>query len=374
MKPHGPKDVWSFAAHAVLQDDGAIFAGDIGGGTQSRRIFATRTPLLGVISAITPFNRPLSLVSHKLTPAIATNNRVVLKPAETTPLTALALAELLNEAGLPPEMLSVITGDPRSIGDAMINDPDIDLVTFTGSVSAGKKIAERMGYRRLLLELGGNDPLIVMGDADLDSAARLAMQGATRNSGQRCTAVKRALVVESVAAATLALMKRLTVGNPMDPTRMWGRSSTRRRRRIAGRVEAAIQGGARLLLGNTPQGALYPATLLDHVPPDCELVREETFGPVLPIIRCPDDVEHIVAIANSTAFGLSAGLCTNRLDYITRFVDALDVGCVNVWEVPGYRTELTPFGGIKDSGLGHKEGVLEAMKNFTNMKTYSLPW
>jgi phosphonoacetaldehyde dehydrogenase len=144
------KDVWSFAAQAVLQDDGAIYAGDIGGSAQSRRIFATRTPLLGVISAITPFNHPLNLVSHKLAPAIATNNRVVLKPAETTPLTALALAELLYEAGLPPEMLSVVTGDPRSLGDAMINDPDIDLVTFTGSVSAGKKIAERVGYRRLV--------------------------------------------------------------------------------------------------------------------------------------------------------------------------------------------------------------------------------
>ena len=130
---------------------------------------------------------------------------------------------------------------------------------------------------------------------------------------------------------------------------MWGRSWTpRRASTIAGRVEAAIGGGARLLLGNTPQGALYLPTLLDHVPPDCELVRKETIGAALPIIRCPDDVEHIIAVANSTAFGLSAGLCTNRLDYITRFVDALDVGCVNVWEVPEYRTELTPFGGIKD--------------------------
>ena len=142
------RDVWTFAAHAVLQDDGAIYAGDIGGSAQSRRIFATRTPLLGVISAITPFNHPLNLVSHKLAPAIATNNRVVLKPAEATPLTALALAELLYEAGLPPEMLSVVTGEPHSLGDAMINDPDIDLVTFTGSVSAGKKIAERVGIQK----------------------------------------------------------------------------------------------------------------------------------------------------------------------------------------------------------------------------------
>jgi len=373
------RDVWSFAAQAVLQDDGTVYAGDIGGGAQSRRIFATRTPLLGVISAITPFNHPLNLVSHKLAPAIATNNRVVLKPAEATPLTALALAELLYEAGLPPEMLSVVTGEPRSLGDAMINDPDIDLVTFTGSACAGKRIAKRVGYRRLVLELGGNDPLIVMGDADLDRAARLAVQGATKNSGQRCTAVKRALVVDDIAErfaeATLSLMKRIKTGDPMDPDTDVGTViNEKAASTIAGRVDAAIRGGARLLLGNTPQGALYPATLLDHVPAGCELVCKETFGPVLPIIRCPDDVEQIIAIANSTAFGLSAGLCTNRLDHITRFVDALDVGCVNVWEVPGYRTELAPFGGIKDSGLGHKEGVLEAMKSFTNIKTYSLPW
>jgi aldehyde dehydrogenase (NAD+) len=365
------RDVWSFAAQAVLQDDGAAYAGDIGGAAQARRIFSARTPLLGVISAITPFNHPLNLVSHKLAPAIATNNRVVLKPAEATPLTALALAELLYEAGLPPEMLSVVTGEPQALGDAMINDPDIDLVTFTGSVSAGKKIAERVGYRRLMLELGGNDPLIVMGDADLDRAARLAVQGATKNSGQRCTAVKRVLVVESIAdrfaEIVLSLMERLRSGDPMDPNTDVGTViNARAASIIAGRVEAAVEKGARLLLGNTPKGALYPPTLVDHVPADCELVREETFGPV--------DIEAIIAIANSTAFGLSAGLCTDRLDCITRFVNDLDVGCVNVWEVPGYRTELTPFGGIKDSGLGHKEGVLEAMKSFTNIKTYSLPW
>src|SRR5689334_18839457 len=193
------KDVWSFAAHAVLNDDGAIYAGDIGGSAQSRRIFATRTPLLGVISAITPFNHPLNLVSHKLAPAIATNNRVVLKPAELTPLTALALADVLYEAGLPPEMLSVVTGNPSTMGDAMITDPDCDLITFTGSVKVGKYIAEKAGYRRIVLELGGNDPLIVMEDADLDKAAELAVAGATKNSGQRCTAVKRILVVEQVA-------------------------------------------------------------------------------------------------------------------------------------------------------------------------------
>ena len=189
-------DVWSFAAQLTIKDDGEIYACDISPNGKSRKIYTTRLPLLGVISAITPFNHPLNMVSHKLAPAIATNNRVVLKPTELTPLTALALADVLYEAGLPPEMLSVVTGNPSTMGDAMITDPDADLVTFTGSVRVGKHIAATAGYKRLVLELGGNDPLIVMEDADLDRAAELAVQGATKNSGQRCTAVKRILVVE----------------------------------------------------------------------------------------------------------------------------------------------------------------------------------
>src|SRR5215213_3677833 len=192
-------DVWSFAAQLTIKDDGEIYACDISPNGKSRKIYTTRLPLIGVISAITPFNHPLNMVSHKLAPAIATNNRVVLKPTELTPLTALALADVLYEAGLPPEMLSVVTGNPSTMGDAMITDPDCDLITFTGSVKVGKYIAEKAGYRRIVLELGGNDPIIVMEDADLDKAAELAVTGATKNSGQRCTAVKRILVVEKVA-------------------------------------------------------------------------------------------------------------------------------------------------------------------------------
>ena len=214
-------DVWSFAAQLTIKDDGEIYACDISPNGKQRKIYTTRLPLFGVISAITPFNHPLNMVSHKLAPAIATNNRVVLKPTELTPLTALALADVLYEAGLPPEMLSVVTGNPSTMGDAMITDPDADLITFTGSVRVGKYIAEKAGYRRLVLELGGNDPLIVMEDADLEKAAELAVAGATKNSGQRCTAVKRILVVESVADAfsekVLEKAKKLKAGDPMDP-------------------------------------------------------------------------------------------------------------------------------------------------------------
>ena len=372
-------DVYSFAGQLTIKDDGETYACDISPQGKQRKIFTTRMPLGGVISAITPFNHPLNMVSHKLAPAIATNNRVVLKPTELTPLTALALADVLYEAGLPPEMLSVVTGNPSTMGDSMITDPDCDLITFTGSVRVGKYIADKAGYRRIVLELGGNDPLIVMEDADLDKAAELAVQGATKNSGQRCTAVKRILVVEKVAdefsKLVLAKAKRLKAGDPMDPATDVGTViHERAAKSFEQRVNDAVAKGAVLLHGNDRKGALYPPTVVDKVPYDCELVHEETFGPVIPMIRCPNDIAEVIRISNSTAYGLSSGVCTNRLDYITRFINELEVGTVNVWEVPGYRIEMSPFGGIKDSGLGYKEGVVEAMKSFTNVKTYSLPW
>lgn len=372
-------DVYSFAGQLCIKDDGETFACDISPNGKQRKIFTTRVPLMGVISAITPFNHPLNMVSHKLAPAIATNNRVVLKPTELTPLTALLLADVLYEAGLPPEMLSVITGSPRTIGDSMITDPDADLITFTGSVRVGKYIADKAGYRRIVLELGGNDPLIVMEDADLDKAAELAVQGATKNSGQRCTAVKRILVVQSVADDFSKLVvekaKKIKCGDPMDPNTDVGTVINEGAAKLfEARVKDAVGKGAVVLHGAPREGALFPPTVVDHVPYDCELVHEESFGPVIPIIRVPDDINEVVRISNSTAYGLSSGVCTNRLDYVTQFVRDLDVGTVNIWEVPGYRIEMSPFGGIKDSGLGYKEGVQEAMKSFTNVRTYSLPW
>jgi len=372
-------DVYGLAGQLAIRDDSEVYACDITQHGKARRIYTSRAPVRGVISAITPFNHPLNMISHKIAPAIATNNRVVAKPTELTPLTALVLADLIYEAGLPPEMLSIVTGNPVSMGDAMITDPRADIVTFTGSVKVGKYIAAKAGYKRLILELGGNDPLIVMEDADLEKAAELAVQGATKNSGQRCTAVKRILVVEAVADAfverVLAKARQLKCGDPLDPDTDIGtviRESAARQ--FEERVNDAVAKGAKLLLGNKRQGALYPATVVDHVPYRCELVHQETFGPVIPIIRCPNDIAAVIAISNDTAYGLSSGVCTNRLDYITRFINELEVGTVNVWEVPGYRIEMSPFGGIKDSGLGYKEGVWEAMKSYTNVKTYSLPW
>jgi putative phosphonoacetaldehyde dehydrogenase len=371
-------DVFSLAGQLAIRDDGEIFSCDITPHGKARRIYTTRTPLLGAICAITPFNHPLNMVAHKVAPAIATNNRVVLKPTELTPLTALALADILHEAGLPPEMLQVVTGLPGEFTDELITNPHCDLITFTGSVPVGKYIARKAGYRRTVLELGGNDPLIVMEDADLDKAAELAVAGATKNSGQRCTAVKRILVVEKVADAFAPLVvekaKKLRAGDPADPATDVGTVITEDAARLfQRRVEDAVREGAVLLHGNDRRGAVFPPTVVDRVNPSSELVREETFGPAVPMIRVRD-IDDAIRTSNGTAFGLSSGVCTNRLDYVTRFVSELEVGTVNVWEVPGYRIEMSPFGGIKDSGNGYKEGVVEAMKSFTNVRTYSLPW
>jgi acyl-CoA reductase-like NAD-dependent aldehyde dehydrogenase len=236
----------------------------------------------------------------------------------------------------------------------------------------------RKTYRRQILELGGNDPLIVMADADLEKAAELAVAGAFKNSGQRCTAVKRILVIEEVADAFVALVtdkaQKLKYGDPTDLENDMGTVINEDTAILfQNRVNDAISKGARLMYGNQREGAVYSPTVVDHVPFDCELVREETFGPVAPIIRCKD-INDVIRISNSTVFGLSSGVCTDNWPDIQRFIRELNVGTVNVWEVPGYRIEMSPFGGIKDSGLGYKEGVLEAMKSFTNLKTYSLPW
>jgi putative phosphonoacetaldehyde dehydrogenase len=372
------RDVFRFAAQAALQDDGQVFSCDITPHGRQRRVYTQRDPLLGVIIAITPFNHPMNQVAHKIAPSIASNNRMVLKPSEKVPLSALALADVLYEAGLPPLMFQVVTGDPAEISDALITHPDVDLVTFTGGVQIGKSIAQRAGYRRVVLELGGNDPLIVMDDADLDEAASLAAQGSYRNSGQRCTAVKRILVHRSIAEAfTQRLVEKTqawTYGNPFDESLEMGTVIDEAAARLfESRVDEALRQGARLLVGHERRGALYAPTVIDRVDPSMSVVREETFGPVSPII-CFDSLDEAIDIVNTSAFALSSGVCTNRLDVITRLVNALQVGSVNVREVPGYRLELTPFGGLKDSGLGYKEGVQEAIKSFTNVKTYSLPW
>ena len=374
-------DVFTLAGQLAILDDGQIFSCDLTPHGKSRKIFTKREPVRA-ISAITPFNHPLNMVAHKIAPSIATNNCMVCKPTELTPLTALTLADILYEAGLPHEMFQVVTGMPKDIGDEMITNPNIDIISFTGGVPVGKMIAEKAGYKRSALELGGNDPLIILNDLqgdDLDKAASIAVAGATGNSGQRCTAVKRILIQESIADNLVPLIvekaKAIRFGDPQDPEVQLGCViSSDAAALFEERVLAAENAGAKILYHPGRDGALLPPIVVDHVPHESELVMEETFGPIVPIIRVPDDDQKVMAISNSTAFGLSSGVCTNDLIRATEYVEGLNVGTVNIWEQPGYRIEMSPFGGVKDSGNGVKEGVLEAMKFFTTVKTYSLPW
>lgn len=375
------QDVYQFAAAEALKDDGEIFSCDLTHNGKARKIFTMREPVRA-ISAITPFNHPLNMVSHKIAPSIATNNCMVCKPTELTPLTCIALADILYEAGLPPEMFQVVTGWPKDIGDEMITNENIDIITFTGGVPVGKMIAEKGVYKRQALELGGNDPLIVLNDlsdADLEKAAAIAVAGATGNSGQRCTAIKRILVQESVADRFVPMVvekaKKIKFGDPQNPeTELGCVIHDKAAELFEKRVYMAEAQGAEILYHPGRQGALLPPIVVDKVPHSSELVMEETFGPIVPIVRVPDDDAEVMRISNSTAFGLSSGVCTNDLNRAIAYINGLNVGTCNIWEQPGYRIEMSPFGGIKDSGNGVKEGVIEAMKFFTNVKTYSLPW
>lgn len=370
-------DVFSFAAMEALRDDGQTFSCDISPTGKARKIFTLREPL-SLVAAITPFNHPLNQVAHKLAPAIAAGAPLILKPSEKTPLAAVRLVELLYEAGLPGRMLSCIHGTLDEVTRPLIRDERVDLVTFTGSAKAGKEIAATAGYKKICLELGGHSPLIVLDDADLDLAAKLACEGCFRNSGQRCTAVRRILVQESVLAEFtrrfLNLAKTYTCGDPMDEATLVG---TVIDEAAAKSLEAAIHDatarGAKLLQGGKRQGALLLPTILADVPRDSRLGTCECFGPIAPIFAVRD-LDDAIAYANATPYGLSSGIVTRSMESAIKAVKGIKAGTVNVNEIPGYRLELSPFGGVKDSGLGIKEGVIEAIKFMTTVKTFSLPW
>jgi len=370
-------DVLRFAAMEALRDDGQIFSGDTSGQGKSRKIFTVREPLRCAV-AITPFNHPLNQVAHKVGPALAAGTPLVLKPSEKTPLTALRFAELLYAAGLPGPMLSVLLGSTSEVAEYLVGHPGVEVVAFTGSVAVGKRIAATAGYKKLVLELGGNDPLIVLDDADLELAVTLAAEGSFRNSGQRCTAVKRILVQGGIAPE---FTRRLVVktadyhcGNPLEEATVVGtvidEASAVYLETV---VREAVAAGARVLRGGPRQGALLPPTVIADVPRDCRMVVQESFGPLAPLLVVKD-LDDALVLANSTVYGLSAGVVTTNLNHAIKAVRALRCGSVNINEVPGYRVENSPFGGLGDSGLGIKEGVIEAMKGYSHVKTFSLPW
>lgn len=370
-------DVLRFAAMESLRDDGQIFSCDISAQGKSRKIFTTREPLKCAV-AITPFNHPLNQVAHKLGPAIAAGTPIILKPSEKTPLVALMLAELLYAAGLPGPMLSVLLGPTAEVAEVLVKHPEVEVVAFTGSVPVGKRIAATAGYKKLVLELGGNDPLIVLDDADLDLAVTLAAEGSYRNSGQRCTAVKRILVQSGIAPEfTRRLVEKTreySCGNPLDEATKVGTVIDEASAiYLESVVREAVAEGAKVLIGGQRQGALLQPTVIADVPRTCRMVVSESFGPLAPVLVVKD-LDDALALANSTAYGLSSGVVTRDLTSAMKAIKTLRCGTVNINDVPGFRVENSPFGGIKDSGLGVKEGVIEAIKGYSFVKTFSLPW
>ncbi len=370
-------DVLRFSAIKALDDDSQVFPCDVSKNGKKRRIYTTREPLK-LISAITPFNHPMNQVIHKIAPAIATNNTVVLKPSEKTPLSAYYLAKLALECGLPAHALNVINGPIEQLADTLVKDPRVSLVSFTGSSAIGKLIARNSGYKKLVLELGGSSAMIVLADANIDEAVEITINGTFKNSAQRCTAIRRILVHQSIAEdyakSLAAAVSKITYGNPYDPeTDMGTVIDENAAIEMENRVKDAIEHGAICLVGNKREGAVFSPTVLDHVQNSYEIVSKETFGPVAPILRFKT-LDEAIEIANDTPYGLSGAVVSDHWPSIQRVITELETGTVNVNEAPSYRLEWTPFGGVKDSGLGYKEGVIEAMKAYTNVKTYSLPW
>jgi len=245
-------------------------------------------------------------------------------------------------------------------------------------VAVGKKIAQTAGYKKVILELGGNDPLIILEDAEMELAVSLAAEGSFRNSGQRCTAVKRILVQESIreefTKRFVEKAKEYSCGDPADPaTRVGTVIDEQAAIYLESVVKKAVEQGAKVMMGGKRKGALLEPTVIVDVPRDAQMIMQESFGPLAPILGFKD-IDDAIALSNSTDFGLSAGVVTKNIEHAVRFVKELKVGTVNINEVPGYRIENSPFGGIKDSGLGIKEGVIEAIKCFTFVKTFSMAW
>jgi len=331
--------------------------------------FTIKIPL-GVVVAISPFNYPVNLTIHKIAPALAAKNTVVFKPSSKAPLAALKMAEIMGRH-LPDGAVNAITGPGRVLGDQLVTSDQVNKVSFTGSVATGLSIARKAGMKKITLELGGNDPLIVLDDADIDAAVMGAIGGSYLYAGQVCIGVKRLIVQENVADEFIEQLVSRTLkiktGDPLDPeTEIGPLIDEEAAINVEQKVNDAIHNGAQLLCGGQRDGAFFQPTVLDHVQMDMELVQEETFGPVSPVIRVKD-LDEAIEVANSTPYGLQAGVFTQNINNARKAVREIEAGSVLINKQPTFRTDNMPFGGFKMSGMG-KEGVKYAVEDMTRTK------
>ena len=332
--------------------------------------FTIRVPV-GVVAAIAPFNFPLNLVCHKVGPAIAAGNAVVLKPAGDTPLSALKLTEILLEAGLPEEAIQCVTGPGGEIGDTLTGDPRVRKITFTGSMEVGDRICRNAGIKRVTMELGSNSPLIIMSDADIEKVASATVASGFANAGQVCISTQRVLADRRIYADFLDALAPATeafnTGNPLDDSvRMGPMIRASDADRVGQWISEAVGQGARVLVGGDHEGTMHAPTVVVDTKPDMKVSREELFGPAVAVSSF-DNIDDALAMANDSRFGLSAGIFTQNIDWAMRFAREVQSGNLHINSSPQWRADLMPYGGLKDSGMG-KEGPSYAVHEMTELK------
>jgi glyceraldehyde-3-phosphate dehydrogenase (NADP+) len=340
-------------------------------GGEGKLGFTIRIPC-GVVAAITPFNFPLNLVCHKVGPAIAGGNSVVLKPASDTPLSGLKLTELLLEAGLPEEGVQCVTGGGSTVGDAICRDPRVRKISFTGSRDVGEHIARTAGLKRVTMELGSNSPLIIMPDADVAAVASATAATGYTNAGQSCISTQRVLVDRSIYGdfldAVTPLVAAIPSGNPLDErVRLGPMIKEAEAERVRTWIAEAAQTGARVLTGGERKGAVHAPTLVADVSPSHRIAADELFGPAVAVTAF-EGLDEALALANDSRYGLGAGIFTQNLAWAMEFVRRMESGNVMVNSAPNWRVDLMPYGGLKESGLG-REGPKYAVQEMTETKT-----
>ncbi len=339
-------------------------------GSENRLGYYYRFPI-GIIAAITPFNDPLNLVAHKVGPAIAGGNAVVLKPATVTPLSALKLGEALIEAGLPWKVLNIVTGYASRIADSLVTDSRVRMISFTGGTEAGQEIVKKAGLKKIGMELGSNSPVLVMDDADLEKAAELSVSGSFWAVGQNCIGVQRIYIHQAVyeefEKRFVALTKKMKVGFQLDEDTDMGPMITEgEARRVEEWVKEAVAQGAELLTGGKRTGTLFEPTVFRKMPPAARLNCEEVFGPVASLYPV-SSLDEAIELANSVKYGLHGAIFTRSLDSAFKAIRELEVGGVIINDSTDYRIDMMPFGGVKWSGLG-REGIKFALLEMTEPK------
>lgn len=332
--------------------------------------FTLRVPC-GVVAAITPFNFPLNLVCHKVGPALAAGNAVVIKPATDTPLSALKLTEILLEAGIPPQALQCVTGTGGSIGDSLSGDPRVRKISFTGSKEIGEHICRVGGLKKVTMELGSNAPLIVMSDADLEKVAAATATTGFANAGQVCISAQRILVNRPVYAdfidALRPKVEALATGNPLeDGTGMGPMIRENDAIRVNEWVQEAIGGGAKLITGGERSGTMHQPTVLADVDPSMKVSCDEVFGPTVALTPF-DDIDQGIAMANDTNYGLSAAIFTENINWALQYAQQVHSGNIHINWGTQWRADMMPYGGLKDSGMG-KEGPKYTVEEMTETK------